>query len=306
VYQVVAAQKRQRRWMLALMAVMLAGTGGLVGRWVLARSRAVPLEVVAAKDASFDLLRRDDTQSRSRATEQLKELSRTHPDLLDIRADQVLALSLELDELKLRIEHLKSEANAHQSAILRLQEFQRPPEWRLRVDDHRHELEVLQAQSDPLVAHAETLDDELNAAFRTLSDRLPEQANAPLPALRAQAVYFGVKGSDQAVELAERYRRLGGTDGWDVVAYAEYALNAHVAPDTQREALAALERLKGRDSVLIREYLLAARLRRALKDSQGASQELEAAMALNPHHETAQELMAWERAGLAEKNAAGR
>ncbi|HME91416.1 MAG TPA: hypothetical protein VKE49_08320, partial [Myxococcaceae bacterium] len=114
-----------------------------------------------------------------------------------------------------------------------------------------------------------------------------------LTATRAEAVYFGAKGSDRALNLSERYRLLGGKDGWDAIAFGEYSANAHVAPDTLAQARGGLEALRTSDSAFLRAYVLAARLALAQREHDAASTLIEAVVALNPSHELARQLVAW-------------
>jgi hypothetical protein len=100
-----------------------------------------------------------------------------------------------------------------------------------------------------------------------------------------------VQGSDEAIVLAERYRQQGGSDGWAEIAYAEYALNARVPPDTRRQAIEGLEALRSRDASFIRPYILSARLLLANHAPEAAANALEAATALNPGHKLARELL---------------
>jgi hypothetical protein len=102
-----------------------------------------------------------------------------------------------------------------------------------------------------------------------------------------------VNGSEQALTLAERYRVMGGADGWDAIALAEYATNARVPPDTLTEARIAIEKLRTADSAFILAYLLGARIALAQKDFEAAGSWLEAVMALNAAHDTAKQLLGW-------------
>jgi hypothetical protein len=263
-------------------------------RAYLHRLQLLPTEVITAQEASFDLLRRDDGRSRARATEQLKRLVEMYPKARELRADQLLALSLDLDELKMRLRHGRAESQTLENQIASLQDHQSPSTWREQVEQHRRALERLKNQTDPLEKQISELDVEIERDFGQLTDLVGADPNPPLTVIRAEAVYFGVNGADQTLELSEHYRNVGGRDGWNAIALAEYALNAHVAPDTKKDALAGVDALKKQDSGLIRAYVLAARLREDLQDTEGATQDLDAAAAFNPHHDTARELMTWQ------------
>ena len=110
-----------------------------------------------------------------------------------------------------------------------------------------------------------------------------------------------MKGSDTAIALAERYKNMGGTDGWAAVALAELALNARVSPDAMVAAHAEMDELAAKDSTFLRSYVLSARLSLAQKHSESAVAGLEAVLALNPAHEIARQLLDWARSGEPER-----
>jgi predicted Zn-dependent protease len=107
---------------------------------------------------------------------------------------------------------------------------------------------------------------------------------------RAEALYSAIDGQDQAIVLAERYRQLGGQDGWADVANAEYALNTKVPPETAAQALDQMRTLQKRDTTFIRAYVLGGRLALQLKQRELAATQFDAALALNPDHVLAQTL----------------
>ncbi|HZA12862.1 MAG TPA: hypothetical protein VE618_00125, partial [Myxococcaceae bacterium] len=109
---------------------------------------------------------------------------------------------------------------------------------------------------------------------------------------RGQALVHGVGGSEQALALAERYRLLGGQEGWGEVASAAYALNAPVAPDTRRQAREAVETLRAKDPSWVRLYVIIGRLALEENALDGAITALESAVTLNPKHEVARSLLA--------------
>jgi predicted Zn finger-like uncharacterized protein len=287
-----------------LVAVIAIGAGA---RMLLGRQRAVPPDALAQRESARLLVRRDDIQSRQRATEELTFLTARHPAYLAAQADLVVALALQLDDARLAIKRLGAEADELNRQIARLQEEKVPGDWQNRVNVKIDRLGEIKRQSDPLVERATALDARVNDAFRALEALQKQGPPGPedqLALARAQAIYFGVKGSEQAIALGERYRAAGGNDGWADVAYAEFALNARVPPETVGNALGAMERLAAADATFLRSYVLSARLAMAQKRYGVAVTSLESALALNPAHEVARDLLEWAR--TAEQEAATR
>jgi hypothetical protein len=290
------ASRQRRRRLGAMVAFLLLLLGGWWVRGRLSRPPSLPADVLAAKDVAFQQLRRDDARSRHEAMQSLGALVGRYPEAVDIRADYVLAQALELDDLKVRIQHHAAEARRLREEIGRLQARRSPMDWESQVERHVREIEALKLQSDPWIQEASDLDARLNGVFQELLASLGGEETHSLPVLRAQAVYWGVRGSDQAITLSERYRQGAGTDGWGAIAFAEYALNGLVPPQTPSDALEALGEVKARDSGLVRTYVLSARLQSLLKASEGAILDLEGALSLNRSHALAAELLGWARA----------
>jgi hypothetical protein len=105
--------------------------------------------------------------------------------------------------------------------------------------------------------------------------------------VRARALMLGVTGDNQVIALAERYRSLGGTDGWGTVALAEYAVNTNVPPDTLREVRSNIETMRKADPTFLRVHVLAARLDMVQRKFEQAAEILDAVVAMNPSHDLA-------------------
>jgi hypothetical protein len=224
----------------------------------------------------------------------IEQLANAKPAAVSARALRLLALALEFDEVKFGVHHLQGRSEELSRQIKRLQQLRTPSDWETRFNLAQAQIQSLKGQTDPLVEQANAIERQLKDAFAVLSSgerKLPVAEE--LSTLRAAAVYQAVNGSEQALALVERYRSLGGRDGWDAIAFAEYATNARVAPDTLTEARIAIERLRAADSAFILAYLLGARIALAQRDYEGASTWLEAAIALNPLHESAKQLLVW-------------
>ncbi len=288
-------RRRNRIALLAVIGVVLLIASALVARLVMKRLPAVPAAAVQVQDASLAMLRKDDSASKRQAIEQLGDLTRKYPAYFEGKAALVVALSLEFDDARIEIKRLNSRSEALHKEVARLKERQTPSDWQARANALIDQIAAIKQQQDPLVDALQKLDGELNAAFKSLAAAGELSAEANLALVRAQAVYYGVKGSDQAIAMSERYRLLRPEqdDGWGAVAFAEYAINSRVAPDTLKQALDGVEAVRKRDSTFLRTYTLAARLAIAQKRYSAALDELDAVLLLNPEHDVAKRLRDW-------------
>src|SRR5262249_21245525 len=160
-------------------------------------------------------------------------------------------------------------------------------DWQNRVNVMNEQLRALHNQAPPLKDAVEYLSKRAKTEFSAL------QGSEDLSALRARAVYLAVSGSDGAVPLAEKYRSSGGTDGWDVIATAEFVLNGKASPELVARTKLALERLRASDPAFVRAYLLGARMEIQARDYDKAATLLDSAVVLNPAHEMARHALAW-------------
>jgi predicted Zn finger-like uncharacterized protein len=294
-----AAQLRRRRnraiWTLVGLVVL-----GLVGyaawTWWAGRSE-VPVSVRAERDAAFVLLRKDDPQSRAAALKVLDALVQRYPQWVGARATQTLAQTLEMDDQRTLLRRTLTDGEALKTTLARLEAERTPADWKAQADAARTRLEQLRKQTDPMVDAVNLLEAKLNAARDALNRLPPGNEDDERARLRADAVFAGVAGrAERAISDAERYRQLGGKDGWAEVAYAEYVLSAKSAPpDSVEQAVRAMNDLMAHDSTFIRPYVLAGRLLLTLRQKEAALSKLDAAVALNPRHVLAQALIDQER-----------
>jgi hypothetical protein len=239
------------------------------------------------------LLRRDDRASRKQAIADLDSLAKRYPSAVGPAAARLLALSLDLDDVRLAANRLQNQSDEFNRFVSRAQD-QRTAEGAAQVAAAQSQLGALNKEIQPLLDEEKTLDQQVATAFGALMMLSVARRGAEdTSATRAQAVYYGVKGVDKAEVLARGYRQLGTKDGWDAVALAEYAINAQVAPALIAEARAESERSRSTDSTFLRPYVLAARLALLQKDYDAASTLLDAVVALNPAHQTARQLIGW-------------
>jgi hypothetical protein len=283
----------RRFFVIALIVIAVATPSFLAVRAVLKRRASVPSEVLRGEESAMTLLRRDDRASRKEAIADLDSLAKKYPSAVGPAATRLLALSLDLDDMRLAAGRLQSQVDELNRFISRSQD-QRTVEGAAQVASAQGQIATLNKEIQPLLDEQKTLDQQVATAFGALmmlstARRGGEDAGA----IRAQAVYYGVKGVDKAETLARSYRELGTKDGWEAVALAEYAINAQVAPALIAEARAESERSRSADSTFLRPYVLAARLALLQKDYDAASTVLDAVVALNPAHEMARQLVGW-------------
>jgi cytochrome c-type biogenesis protein CcmH/NrfG len=215
------------------------------------------------------------------------------PVYLEARAAHVTAMLFQLDNARMELQRLSHESSAIDTQINRLREQRSPVDWQEQVNALVDRLGEIKAQRDPVAERTVALDQDVNVAFRALQDAAEGGLSLEdeVHLVRAQAMYFGVKGSEQALALSERYRAIGGGEGWGDLAWAEYALNSRVAPDTRGQAREALEALRAKDPSWVRLYVLIGRLALAENALDAATTAFESAVTLNPKHQTARSLL---------------
>jgi hypothetical protein len=295
-----AAQLRRRRsraiWtVFGLVALGLVAYAGWT--WWIGRAE-VPISVRADRDAVFTLLRKDDPQSRASALRVLDALVQRYPQWVGARATQVLAQTLEMDDQRTLLRRSLADAEALKTTVARLEAERSPADWKAQADAARARLEQLRKQTDPMVDTVNVLETKLNATRDALNRLPPGNEDDERARFRADAVFAGVAGrAERAISDAERYKQLGGKDGWAEIAYAEYVLSAKGAPPDSVEAAArSMNDLMAHDSTFIRPYVLAGRLLLTLRQREAALAKLDAAVTLNPKHVLAQALIDQERA----------
>jgi lipopolysaccharide biosynthesis regulator YciM len=291
---IVGQQKRRTTLAVgAIVAIVLLLIGIGAVRAIGKRKGAPPADAVASRDAAMTLLRRDDTGSKKQAVKSLDALTTQHPEYVEGHAARVIALSLLLDDERIEAKRLESEAVELNRKIARLKESRTGADWEGRVNRMIEQLEGIKKRSDPLVDEVQAIDQSLSAARRLLPGEPAEEDR--IAVVRAHAIYFGVKGSSEALTRAEEYRTLTATqpDGWGTIALAEYAVSARVSPETLEQSRKALDELKANDSTFLRTYVLLARLAMVEKKHEAAASSLESVLLLNPNHDVAKKLLEW-------------
>jgi predicted Zn finger-like uncharacterized protein len=289
-----ATRFRRRNVVLGVLAAMIvAAVAGAGLRVWHERSKAIPPEALAAQSEAVTWLRRDDPASIADARTRLQAVVHKWPGFLEAQALHLMAMLFQLDEARMELQHLTDESTSLNARINLLREERSPGNWQDRVNALVDRLGEIKAQIDPTAERASALDAEVDDAFRALqdaagSDLSPEDE---IQLVRAQALYFGIKGSEKALTLSERYRVKGGQEGWGDLAWAEYALNARAPPETLGQARAALEALRAKDPSWVRLYVLIGRLAAAERALDAATTAFESALTLNPKHQTARSLL---------------
>ncbi len=289
---------RNRFTLILLLVAMVGVPAFLAFRSALKRRSATPAEVIRAEENALTQLRRDDRRSRKQVIAESAALVRKYPEQMSPAAIQLLALSLDLDDVKLGMKRIQAQSDEATRQIARLEEKKSAGGSEDQVTAARAQLAALKRDSSVLLEDASALDRRVNAGYSALLTLAKSARDADeQSSLRAETIYYGVKGSEKVVPLIERYRQSGAKDGWDAIALAEYALNAPptsaTATATVAQAHAVIERTRASDSAFLRAYVLAARLALAQKDYDAAATSLDAVVALNPSHEVARQLIGW-------------
>jgi hypothetical protein len=284
-------QSRNRLALGFLLALALAGAGLIFVRYFLPDLRSTPAAAVVEEESTFAQLRKDDRTSRARAEARLKALVEAQPNYVEAQAALALALVLELDDRRAAIQRYSREADALTTQKARLEAERPSQDWRAQANRLMDQIALVRAKIVPLDEETRGLQAQLKAAYGALMKMEAAQPAERLARTRTEALFNAIDGQDQAIALSERYRQMGGQDGWADVAYAEYALNTKgVPPETLQQALDQMRALQKRDTTFLRAYVLGGRLALQLKQRELAATQFDAALALNPDHSLAQTL----------------
>jgi hypothetical protein len=255
------------------------------------QSVELPAEALSTKDQAVSLLRRDDATSRQQAIDMLTIVVAQYPKFTEAQAELVVALSLQLDDVKVELEWLGQEEQRAHREISALELAKSPADWKSRINARKEELAALGQQKRPLDVAATELTKQLDQLLPTLRAAPETEPSADVVARwKAQAVYESVQGNPQAVALADRLARLESTPLWSIVTRVEYGLNASSPPSALHELGAALAKVREQDKTFFRAYVLGARLALRQNDLAAAQALLGPVVALNPNHTLALKL----------------
>jgi hypothetical protein len=248
-------------------------------------------EVLTAKDQAVSLLRRDDATAREQAIALLRTLVEKHPKFTEAQAELVVALSLQLDDVKAELELINLEGQRLDKEMKALELAKSPADWQGRISARMEELGALNRQKQPLDAAVAELTKQLQAPLAFIRAAPEAEPSADVVArYKAQAVYESVHGNPQAIGLADRLDKVESPRLWSVVTRVEYGLNAP-SPLNALPALAdELAQVSQQDKTFFRAYVLGARLALRQNDSESARALLDTVVALNPNHALARKL----------------
>jgi hypothetical protein len=284
-------ERRNRLALVVVLTVVAVGGAAALVRAFLPSFRSAPVAAVVEEETAFAQLRKDDPTSRANAIAHLRVLVASQPHYLEAQAALTLALLLDLDDRRAVIHRYMREEEALATQKARLESERPGTDWRVLANRLVDRIAALRVKMAPLNDDAKGLQARVNAAYAVLMKMEAVQPAEMLARTRTDALYAAIDGQDQAIALAERYRQMGGQDGWAEVANAEYALNTKgVPPETAVQDLDQLRSLQKRDTTFLRAYVLGGRLALQLKQKDVATSQFDAAVALNPDHILAQTL----------------
>ncbi|MBL8954590.1 MAG: hypothetical protein JNK82_27670, partial [Myxococcaceae bacterium] len=285
---------------LILVAAALGVTWKVFGKMLL--NRAPPAGAVEGMEKALAQLRFDDSKSKEGAVTELTALVQKYPDFVEGHAALVTAVSLQLDDVQQRVRRIEQLVDRKNTLIKRYGTEKSPANWETLAQALTVQVEELIKEHRPLAEQGHELDAQARAAYKGLETAVSRigdpSKQAKLAALRAQALFHGVSGTDQALVLTKRFEAAAETappDGWIELAIPEYAANARVSPELMAQALAKLEELHKRDSTFLRTYVLSARLHLIQKDLEGATNDLDQVLSMRKDHDVALELREWVR-----------
>jgi hypothetical protein len=285
---------------LILVAAALGVTWKVFGKMLL--NRAPPAAAVEGCEKALSTLRFDDSKSKSEAVAQLSTVVATYPDFIEGHAALVTAVSLQLDDVQQRVRRIEQLVERKNTLIARYNKEHSPANWEATAQSLSAQVDELIKEHKPLAEAGHNLDGKAREAYKGLEaavKRVGEPSKqGSLAALRAQALFHGISGTDQALVLSKRYENTAGgasTDGWIDLAIPEYAANARVSEELMQQAQQKLDELHKRDSTFLRTYVLSARLHLIRRELEAAAADLDQVLSMRKDHDVAAELREWVR-----------
>jgi len=251
----------------------------------------LPAEALTARDQAVSLLRRDDAPAREQAIALLRSLVEKHPKFTEAQAELVVALSLQLDDVKAELELINLEEKRLEKEMDALSLAKSTADWEGRIRIRKEELRALNAQRQPLDAAIAGLTTQLQAPLTFIRAAPETEPSSDVVArYKAQAVYEGVLGNPQAIILADRLDKVESPRLWSVVTRVEYGLNAPSPVNALPPLADELAQVRQQDKTFFRAYVLGARLALRQNDPDSARTLLDTVVALNPNHTLARKL----------------
>jgi tetratricopeptide (TPR) repeat protein len=248
------------------------------------RRQKTPAEASNALAAALLKLRKDDTPALAQAVVLFGQLAEAYPSFLEAKADRLLVLALQFDDVRVEEARLRTEAEEKARLKAKIETSKSLADWQSRANALSEEIDGVHRR----VSFQAKQESDLKKQMTRLLEQIEAvKREENLSVLRARAVMLGVTGDTQVIPLAERYHNFGGTDGWATIALAEYAVNTRVPPDTLTQVRSEVEKLRQADPIFMRAHVLAARLDMVQRKFDQAAETLEAVVAMNPSHELA-------------------
>ncbi len=285
------AKSRAGLWLLLLLLLALLGAAGAyLYREYAAGPQPPSAEAIAAHEAALRAVRRDDAHSLAQAAQQLEAVTARWPHFAEARVTHLVAVLFAWEDARVRLELTEAQRTAVSQQLARLRERRQPFDWEAQAAALEETLAGLEARALPLRTETERWKVQVDGVWGALqSSSLSERE--PLQWARAQAIHGGVFGTEGGLRMSEEYRAQGGSGGWAEVAFAEYTLNAKVAPESWRKARGGLEAVREQDSSWTRLHVMSGRLALKERNAEAATTSLESALTLNAEHETARLLL---------------
>ncbi|WP_233609979.1 tetratricopeptide repeat protein [Corallococcus sp. AB049A] len=257
------------------------------------RNSAMPVEAVSKKEAAVRSLRLDDAASREQAIQSLKALATAHPKYAEVQAELAVAHALQLSDLHAEFDRLRIQADALKRQADDVTTAKASPQWMGEARALRLEMSALEREMQPLRTDIAARRKEFDALVETLRAAPDVEPAATVASrLKAQALHASVTGASNALALAERLRQVEPTPAWSVLARAEYALSSGSPAATLKAVSEELGALRSQDRLLLRAYVLGARLAIRQGDPDTARTLLDEVVALNPKHDLAKRMLA--------------
>ncbi len=257
------------------------------------RNAAMPEAAVAKKDEAMMLLRRDDAPAREQAIQSLQALATAHPQYAEVQAELAVAYTLQLSDLNAEFDRLRLRSDAIKRRSDELTRAKSPQGWVGQVNALRDDMRELERGMQPLRTTIAERRKALDALIETLRAAPDVEPAATVAArIKAQALHAAVTAAPNALALAERLRQVELAHSWSVMARAEYALSSGSPAATLKTVSEELEALRAQDRLLLRAFVLGARLAVRLGDPDTARKLLDEVVALNPKHALAKRMLA--------------
>jgi predicted Zn finger-like uncharacterized protein len=298
--QLQLALKKSRRRLPMILGGAALGLGlalGVAAFFVLRTPKVEPA-ILDADLSALNLMKKDDSASLKQAIAAWQELQHKAPSYLPAQANQIMANTLLAQDLGDEIRRLKARAEVARAEMKRLEEKKEAADAAQRAGEKREELVKLNAQMEPLIDEARKADDAAGELIKRCKEAAVQSPDSAA-VFRATAVYFGVKGNDNAERLAQVYRRGKDERGVlhdDARAFADLAEAAlyaqpRSAPDRREKGVAAARAALEKDPALMRARVLQVKLLLAARDFGGARKVVGEIVAANPAHLAAARLI---------------